>query len=704
MLPLLPLLFACTDKGDDSVAPSSQTDDSTPPEVVEVDVDGDGYAPGADCDDADVAVHPAATELCNDVDDDCDGQIDEAAIDFTTYYRDADGDGYGLAGHTHAWCEAPKGYVDNDDDCDDNDASVSWHSVWYVDVDGDGYGIDEIAGTGCLETPGLVLLHGDCDDARPDTYPTAPELCDAYDNDCDGGFDEDPADPPVWYYDVDGDHWGDLSKPAYVCDPPATGVPLGFDCDDGDAAIHPLALETCADGIDVDCSGRPSNGCTSDLLEETAAWAWKGESNFGAQAARAGDVDGDGMDDIIAGTNGWNSSYGIAYLLSGNTDPRTYENVEFAAQARIVGDATYDYLGYDMRWAGDIDDDGFDDVVIGSRNWDYNSCYNCGVSSIFFGPLSGSYEQGDADAFVEASSAYATLGTTATAGDFDNDGFDDVIVGSYDSSVAGTSYTYNGSLLFVRGPISGDIDPTTHPSATFQGDTSDYAGMGVTKLRDADGDGLTDFAVGAYRHWDGPLDDVGAVYLYYGPISGSMTSGTADVTYGGRAEDDYFGYRVEWAGDMDGDGTLDLTASALDADEGFDSAGTVYVLYGPHDESIDMSEAQAWLYGNGTSQSFGCGLAEGADFDADGFDDLLVGDCADNVISDDEGAAYVFYGPVYGPRIARSADFAVTGTETNAYIGNDVDTLDFDGDGGPDLLVAAYGDLDTVYLVPNTSF
>ena len=52
-----------------------------------------------------------------------------------------------------------------------------------------------------------------------------PELCDAYDNDCDGGFDEDPADPPVWYYDVDGDYWGDLSKPAYTCDPPATAVP-----------------------------------------------------------------------------------------------------------------------------------------------------------------------------------------------------------------------------------------------------------------------------------------------------------------------------------------------------------------------------------------------------------------------------------------------------------------------------------------------
>jgi hypothetical protein len=476
---------------------------------------------------------------------------------------------------------------------------------------------------------------------------------------------------------------------------------VGFDCDDGDAAIHPLANETCADALDVDCSGRPSNGCTSDLLaEEAAAWAWTGQSDFGRHVARAGDVDGDGMDDIIAGTYGWNSYYGVAYLLSGNTTPEKYENVELAAEARIVGDGPYDYVGYDMRWAGDVDDDGYDDVVIGARNWDYNSCYNCGVSSFFFGPLSGSYQQEDADAFVEAPSAYATVGTTATAGDFDNDGYDDVIVGSYDSSVAGTSYTYSGSLLFVRGPISGDIDPTTHPSATFQGDPYDYAATGVTKLRDADGDGLTDFAVGAYQHFD----DAGAVYLYDGPISGSMTPATADVTYGGRAEGDDFGYRVEWAGDMDGDGTLDLAASALDADEGSESAGTVYVLYGPHDESLAMDDAQAWFYGNGISQSFGCGLAEGADFDGDGFDDLFVGDCADNVISDDEGGAYVFYGPAYGPRIARSADYAVTGTESNAYVGNDVDTLDFDGDGGPDLLVAAYGDLDTVYLVPNTSF
>ena len=701
MLLLLSFSFACTRGSDDSAA-STETDDSaTQPETPVVDEDGDGSAPGADCDDADVTVHPGATELCNAVDDDCDGQIDEAAIDFTTYYRDADGDGFGLAGHTHQACAAPTGYVDNDDDCDDNDAALNAFSVWYVDLDGDGYGIDEAAGTGCLEAPELVLVHGDCDDARPDTYPTAPELCDAYDNDCDGGVDDDPADPPVGYYDNDGDQWGDATKPMYACDAPGAAVPAGFDCDDADAAIHPNATETCEDALDVDCSGRPSNGCTSDLLaEEAAAWAWTGEYDFGRLAARAGDVDGDGMDDIIAGTYGWNGNYGVAYLLSGNTTPGTYEDVELAAEARIFGDAASDYLGYDMRWAGDIDDDGYDDVVIGSRQWDYSSCYNCGVSSFFFGPLSGRYEQHDADAFVEASTAYATLGTTATAGDFDNDGFDDVIVGSYDSSVAGTSYTYNGSLLFVRGPISGDIDPRTHPSATFQGDTSDYAATGVTTLRDADGDGLTDFAVGAYRH----VASAGAVYLYYGPISGSMTSGTADVTYRGRATSDYFGYRVEWAGDMDGDGTLDLAASALDADEGGSSAGTVYVLYGPHDESIDMSDAQAWFYGNGTSQSFGCGLAEGADLDADGFDDLFVGDCADNVISDDEGAAYVFYGPAYGPRVARSADFAVTGTETNAYIGNEVDTLDFDGDGGPDLLVAAYGDLDTVFLVPNTSF
>jgi len=702
---LLLLAFACTKSGDDSVAPI-ETDDSTPPqhETTVIDEDGDGYSPVADCDDADVTVHPDAPELCNDVDDDCDGQIDEAAIDVTTYYRDGDGDGFGRAGFTHQACEAPTGYVDNDDDCDDDDPSVSSFSAWYVDVDGDGYGTEEIVGTGCLEAPGLVLLHGDCDDERIDTYPTAPELCDVYDNDCDGDIDEDPADPPVWYYDVDGDQFGDPAKPAYVCDQPAAAVPVGFDCDDSDAAIHPLALETCADGIDVDCSGRPSNGCTSDLLADAGTWSWTGlDDYFGRQVARAGDVDGDGMDDIIAGTYGWNSTYGVAYLLAGNTDPEAVTNLELAAQARIVGDASYDYLGYDMRWAGDIDADGYDDVVVGSRNWDYSSCYYCGVNSIFFGPLSGGYLQADADAWVPASIIYATLGTTATAGDFDNDGYDDVIVGSNDSSVDSPTYTYNGSLLFIRGPISGDIDPATHATATFEGDPSDYAAAGVTKLRDADGDGLTDFAVGARYHFD----RAGAVYLYYGPISGSMTPATADVTYGGRATYDYFGYRVEWAGDMDGDGTLDLAASAIDADEGGTDAGTVYILYGPHDESIDMNDAQAWLYGNGTDQWFGSGLAEGTDFDGDGFDDLLVGDQYDNVIADDEGGTYVFYGPTYGPRIARSADFAVTGSESNGYSGDDVDTLDFDGDGGPDLLVGAYGEHSNdgrVYVVPNTSF
>lgn len=196
------------------------------------DRDGDGYSEGADCDDGDRAIHPGATDVCDDVDNDCDGFLDEDGD--TLWYTDADGDSYGKAGSGTTGCRPDSGSATNGDDCDDTDASVhpSAREECYdgidadcsggseYDCDGDGYDAAAYGGD-------------DCQDEDASVYPGAEDPpYDGVDADCGGGSD----------CDLDGDGYA-----ATEC--------AGTDCDDADASIHPGAAETDP-AVDRDCDGR----------------------------------------------------------------------------------------------------------------------------------------------------------------------------------------------------------------------------------------------------------------------------------------------------------------------------------------------------------------------------------------------------------------------------------------------------------------
>jgi predicted outer membrane repeat protein len=236
------------------------------------DADGDGFRPSeGDCDDADAAVNPAATEACNGKDEDCDGTVDEEVTQ--TWYADTDGDGFGNPASAMDACEAPAGYIPNGTDCDDTSVAVypgntetcdgldndcdgtaddGVDAVFYADADGDGYGDAAASQRACSQPSGYVSDSTDCDDRASSAFPGNNEVCDEVDNNCDGTVDEGVQ--TSYYADMDGDGYGNAGMPQNACSTPTGYVTDSTDCDDASGAVSPAATETC-NTVDDDCDG-----------------------------------------------------------------------------------------------------------------------------------------------------------------------------------------------------------------------------------------------------------------------------------------------------------------------------------------------------------------------------------------------------------------------------------------------------------------
>ena len=218
------------------------------------DADGDGFGDPAvttqacstpagyvtdntDCDDTRNTVYPGAPEICDGLDNNCNGSTDEGVLN--TYYADADGDGYGDPAVSAQACTAPVGYVSD---------------------------------------------NTDCDDTRNTVYPGAPEICDGLDNNCNGSTDEGVLN--TYYADTDGDGYGDPAVSTQACTAPVGYVSNNTDCDDTNNSIYPGAFEICGNGIDEDCDGSDAicaglvwNGSTGTDWATAANWTPNGIPN-----------------------------------------------------------------------------------------------------------------------------------------------------------------------------------------------------------------------------------------------------------------------------------------------------------------------------------------------------------------------------------------------------------------------------------------
>ena len=286
------------------------------------DGDGDGYgdasvsteacsapagyvAADGDCDDRAAAVSPVAVEVCNAVDDDCDGSVDQGASDATRWYLDVDQDGHGGSIFVDA-CTAPAGYLASSTDCNDlsasvnpaatescngvddncdgsiDEASASNAQTWYADADGDGHGDPAVSTVSCTAPAGYVAGANDCDDTTNAISPSAAEVCNNVDDNCDGTVDQGATDATRYYLDGDGDGYGLTGSFVDSCTAPSGYSGTGGDCDDGSNAIHPAASELC-NSVDDNCDGLIDDADPALLSSSASIWY--------------ADADGDGFGD-----------------------------------------------------------------------------------------------------------------------------------------------------------------------------------------------------------------------------------------------------------------------------------------------------------------------------------------------------------------------------------------------------------------------
>jgi hypothetical protein len=665
-------------------------DDAVDTTMWYMDYDGDGYggttytsdvctAPAGyvsdntDCDDTNVDVWPGADEACNGIDDDCDASVDEDdSVDSATWYSDGDGDGYGDPSTTTAACEVPSGHVadsadcddgdgainpgasevcdDVDNDCnglvDDDDSGVTDALTWYLDSDADSYGDAAVAADACDQPGGYVADDTDCDDADADVHPGSEDFYDGIDDDCDGDVDEillgeidlaysgarllgENADDTAGYSvagagDVDGDGFEDL----------LVGAPLYDSGGDSNVGIAYLVRGPVSGDLDLG----------------SAAARMIGEANgycTGRSVASAGDVDGDGLSDILVGANEHGlvaNDAGAAYLLlgpvSGDIDLAT-------ADARLLGEAEYDGAGGGVAGAGDVDGDGFADLLIGAREHDSGGS-NAGAVYLVLGPVTGDLSLASADACFLGGNAGDMIGggeTIAGVGDIDGDGLADVIIGSSNHDTP--EYSAGAAYLFY-GVVSGDIELDA-ADASLIGDVAyDLAATSVDSAGDVDGDGYQDLIIGAPGKAISSDTNAGVSYVVLGPVSGDgYLESVAHARLLGESLGDQAGIAVSGVGDSDGDGFADLLVGVMHEDSGGTSAGAAYLVSGPVTGEFDLGSATAKLIGEEAGDYAGASIDGVGDVDGDGLDDILIGARNQDFNGSDAGAAYLFLGSGY---------------------------------------------------------